>query len=131
HTPGRESEPICVHAFAASRSDAECDTPCVCEAPARLSCMVLCMPNCAAGNSSLRSVRSASATARAERLMRGSYRTVQAFAAFAFAICANLPLQAQDYPNRPIMLVVPYAAGGGNDVMARIVAEKMSKTLGQ
>jgi len=63
--------------------------------------------------------------------MRGSYRTVQAFAAFAFAICANLPLQAQDYPNRPIMLVVPYAAGGGNDVMARIVAEKMSKTLGQ
>ena len=33
--------------------------------------------------------------------------------------------------NRPITLVVPYAAGGGNDVMARIVAEKMSKTLGQ
>jgi tripartite-type tricarboxylate transporter receptor subunit TctC len=38
---------------------------------------------------------------------------------------------AQDYPTRPITLVVPYAAGGGNDVMARIVAEKMSKTLGQ
>ena len=32
---------------------------------------------------------------------------------------------------RPITLVVPYAAGGGNDVMARIVAEKMSKSLGQ
>ena len=39
--------------------------------------------------------------------------------------------QAQDYPTRPITLVVPYAAGGGNDVMARIVGEKMSKTLGQ
>jgi tripartite-type tricarboxylate transporter receptor subunit TctC len=38
---------------------------------------------------------------------------------------------AQDFPNRPITLVVPYAAGGGNDVMARIVGEKMSKTLGQ
>src|SRR5438128_4978221 len=38
---------------------------------------------------------------------------------------------AQDYPSRPITLVVPYAAGGGNDVMARIVAEKMSKSLGQ
>jgi tripartite-type tricarboxylate transporter receptor subunit TctC len=38
---------------------------------------------------------------------------------------------AQDYPTRSITLVVPYAAGGGNDVMARIVAEKMSKTLGQ
>ena len=41
------------------------------------------------------------------------------------------PAQAQDYPNRPITLVVPYAAGGGNDVMARIVGEKMSRTLGQ
>jgi tripartite-type tricarboxylate transporter receptor subunit TctC len=39
--------------------------------------------------------------------------------------------QVEDYPNRPITLVVPYAAGGGNDVMARIVGEKMSKTLGQ
>ena len=41
------------------------------------------------------------------------------------------PGQAQDYPSRPITLVVPYAAGGGNDVMARIVADKMSKSLGQ
>ena len=39
--------------------------------------------------------------------------------------------EAQDYPTRPITLVVPYAAGGGNDVMARVVAEKMSKSLGQ
>jgi tripartite-type tricarboxylate transporter receptor subunit TctC len=38
---------------------------------------------------------------------------------------------AQDYPSRPITLIVPYAAGGGNDVMARTAAEKMSKTLGQ
>ena len=38
---------------------------------------------------------------------------------------------AQDYPRRPITLIVPYAAGGGNDVMARTAAEKMSKTLGQ
>jgi tripartite-type tricarboxylate transporter receptor subunit TctC len=38
---------------------------------------------------------------------------------------------AQDYPVRPITLIVPYTAGGGNDVMARIVAEKMSKSLGQ
>jgi tripartite-type tricarboxylate transporter receptor subunit TctC len=38
---------------------------------------------------------------------------------------------AQDYPNRPITLIVPYAAGGGNDIMARIAAEKMSPVLGQ
>src|SRR5450631_4599967 len=35
------------------------------------------------------------------------------------------------YPSRPITLIVPYAAGGGNDVMARGVAIPMSKTLGQ
>ena len=38
---------------------------------------------------------------------------------------------AQDYPSRPITLIVPYAAGGGNDLMARIAAEKMSKLIGQ
>lgn len=38
---------------------------------------------------------------------------------------------AQDYPTHPITLLVPYAAGGGNDVIARIVAERMSAGLGQ
>jgi tripartite-type tricarboxylate transporter receptor subunit TctC len=46
-------------------------------------------------------------------------------------IAATVGAAAQDYPIRPITLVVPYAAGGGNDAMARIVADKMSKTLGQ
>jgi len=41
------------------------------------------------------------------------------------------PVSAQDYPTRPITLVVPYAAGGGNDVMARTVADTMSRELGQ
>jgi tripartite-type tricarboxylate transporter receptor subunit TctC len=49
----------------------------------------------------------------------------------AAAVCASASQAQQDYPNRPITLVVPYAVGGGNDVMARIVADKMSKTLGQ
>ena len=40
------------------------------------------------------------------------------------------PALAQ-YPTRAITLIVPYAAGGGNDVMARIVADKMSAALGQ
>src|SRR3954466_10879495 len=53
-----------------------------------------------------------------------------AFAVLALAALASAPAHAQDYPNRPITLVVPYAAGGGNDVMARIVGEKMSRTLG-
>jgi tripartite-type tricarboxylate transporter receptor subunit TctC len=57
----------------------------------------------------------------------------RSFIALAAVVAALGGTQAQvhDYPNRPITLVVPYAAGGGNDVMARIVGEKMSKTLGQ
>ena len=59
-------------------------------------------------------------------------RPVSAFAAAllgaAFACGAA---SAQDYPTKPITLVVPFPAGGGNDALARIVAEKMSRTLGQ
>jgi tripartite-type tricarboxylate transporter receptor subunit TctC len=48
---------------------------------------------------------------------------------------ATWPLSAQaqssGYPDHPITLIVPYAPGGGNDVLARAVAEPMSKTLGQ
>src|SRR6201999_3734897 len=47
------------------------------------------------------------------------------------ALLALSSARADDYPTRPITLVVPYAAGGGNDVMARTVADKMSRTLGQ
>jgi tripartite-type tricarboxylate transporter receptor subunit TctC len=60
--------------------------------------------------------------------MTCSNRLVLAIAAL---VLATAPAQAQDYPTRSITLVVPYAAGGGNDAMARIVAEHMSKTLGQ
>ena len=56
-------------------------------------------------------------------------RITRLAAAFSLALCGMAT--AQDYPSRPITLLVPYAAGGGNDVMARIVAEKMSKSLGQ
>jgi tripartite-type tricarboxylate transporter receptor subunit TctC len=59
--------------------------------------------------------------------MKAALRSI---AAAAFALCA-IAANAADYPTRPITLVVPYAAGGGNDVIARIVAEKMSANLGQ
>src|SRR4051812_20113204 len=58
-------------------------------------------------------------------------RSLRTATAFALAILSAAAAQAQDYPTRPITLVVPYAAGGGNDLLARIAAEKMSKSLGQ
>jgi tripartite-type tricarboxylate transporter receptor subunit TctC len=39
--------------------------------------------------------------------------------------------QAQDYPTRPITIIVPFTAGGGGDVVARAVAEALDKQLGQ
>jgi tripartite-type tricarboxylate transporter receptor subunit TctC len=39
--------------------------------------------------------------------------------------------QAQDWPQRPVRILVPYAAGGNSDGMARITAQRLSETLGQ
>jgi tripartite-type tricarboxylate transporter receptor subunit TctC len=48
----------------------------------------------------------------------------------AFAALA-VPAGAQDYPHRPITMIVPFPPGGGNDTLARIVAGKLSAALGQ
>jgi tripartite-type tricarboxylate transporter receptor subunit TctC len=52
--------------------------------------------------------------------------------AIACGIAAQIhPLSAQDYPSRPVRVVVPFAAGGGTDLVGRIVAQDLSKRLGQ
>src|SRR5258708_13470218 len=38
---------------------------------------------------------------------------------------------AQDYPNRPVTIIVPQAAGGANDILGRILAQELSKGFGQ
>ena len=51
-------------------------------------------------------------------------------AAFA-ALVASTAVLAQDYPNRTITIVVPFAAGGPTDTVTRLVAQSMTKSLGQ
>jgi tripartite-type tricarboxylate transporter receptor subunit TctC len=50
---------------------------------------------------------------------------------FVLACVAAVPAAAQDYPTRPITMIVPYPAGGGVDVMGRLVGQKLSVALGQ
>jgi tripartite-type tricarboxylate transporter receptor subunit TctC len=54
---------------------------------------------------------------------------VSTFAIFS-ALHTSIAL-AQDYPNKPIRLIVPFAPGGGADNTARIISEPLSKRLGQ
>jgi tripartite-type tricarboxylate transporter receptor subunit TctC len=57
---------------------------------------------------------------------------VLALAALSVLALAISPAAAQsDYPNKPVKLVVGFAAGGGNDIFARLVGAKLSNILGQ
>ena len=49
----------------------------------------------------------------------------------AALLTGALSAQAADYPTKPIRIVVPYAAGGSTDVLARLIGERLGKLLGQ
>jgi tripartite-type tricarboxylate transporter receptor subunit TctC len=71
-----------------------------------------------------------------ECLMIGFTRAGLKVALAALAVAAAQPALAPawaqaDYPSRPIRLIVGFAAGGGNDLFARLVGQKMSEYLGQ
>ena len=56
------------------------------------------------------------------------WRSIGVLACWVLLVSAAL---AQGFPNQPVRLVVGFAAGGGNDVLARVVADKLSQRLGQ
>src|SRR6185369_14394720 len=69
---------------------------------------------------------------QARRLSMGFLKAIFGVASVAAAALAWTSAQAQaSYPGRPIQLVVGYAAGGGTDLLARIIAAKMAEGLGQ
>ena len=57
-------------------------------------------------------------------------KAVRLAAALAISALAG-SVQAQNYPNKPIRIIVPFAAAGGVDLATRAVAEKMSEHLKQ
>jgi tripartite-type tricarboxylate transporter receptor subunit TctC len=47
------------------------------------------------------------------------------------ALTLAMPASAESWPTKPVKIVVPYAAGGGSDTVARMIAERLSKAFGQ
>jgi tripartite-type tricarboxylate transporter receptor subunit TctC len=53
------------------------------------------------------------------------------FLGFSLALSMPFSVRAQVYPSKPIRYIVPVAAGGGNDMIARVVTERWGRILGQ
>jgi tripartite-type tricarboxylate transporter receptor subunit TctC len=68
--------------------------------------------------------------ARSRGVAFGAFRRACIAAVAALALGAGLAA-AQDYPTRPIRVIVPYPPGGGTDVVARIISEPLAAELGQ
>src|SRR5450759_2273385 len=58
-------------------------------------------------------------------------RAARGFLALMALVCGSTLAAAQSYPDKPVRIIVPYAAGGSTDSTARLVAQALSQQLGQ
>ena len=77
--------------------------------------------------SRFRGVRLVASRCTAAMVTRGTFATF----ATLVTLAASTPAQAQDYPNRPIRIVLPFSPGGAVDGPTRVVAQELSKRLKQ
>src|SRR3954451_2121029 len=63
--------------------------------------------------------------------MRLAIRSARAGAVAALVVTASVTSRAADYPSQTIKMVVPFPPGGGVDVVARVIAPRLSELLGQ
>jgi len=61
--------------------------------------------------------------------MRGAVKYL--LPALLFAVSIGLPAQAQNYPTRPVHVIVPFPPGGFTDLTARLIGQKLGEALGQ
>src|SRR5712671_4398917 len=76
-------------------------------------------------------MRSMRSTSSEHNTIGGNMRLARILLATALSACGTAALAQADYPHRAIRIVVPLAAGGNVDIVARTLAEQMAKSLGQ
>lgn len=51
--------------------------------------------------------------------------------AIILSLAASFPAHAEDYPSRPVRIIVPYPPGGNTDIVARLMADQLGKLWGR
>ena len=62
---------------------------------------------------------------------RHRFAALWMYALALWLLSAAMPSQAQDYPTRPVRMIVAFSPGGAVDMVARIVAQRLTERLGQ